>query len=167
MLGTETTNAGLGAILKLSERRVATLKAEGRLPLTPAGKIDLAELTRRGWAATLKAEGPPSAPPAAPTRAIVPALSFNEARAVNENLKAARLKLELAELDGRLIDRHKVVALVQELAQGERDAILAWPSRAAALLAAELGIDQHVLHFALDASLRSHLSKRSAIALAV
>ena len=101
------------------------------------------------------------------SRTIVPALSFNEARAVNENLKAARLKLELAELDGRLIDRHKVVALVQELAQGERDAILAWPSRAAALLAAELGIDQHVLHFALDASLRSHLSKRSAIALAV
>ena len=94
-------------------------------------------------------------------------MSFDEARTANENLKAARLKLELAELDGRLIDRHKVVAMVRELAQGERDAILAWPSRAAALLAAELGIDQHALHVALDASLRSHLTERSAIALVV
>jgi len=94
-------------------------------------------------------------------------MSFNEARTANENLKAQRLTLELAELDGRLVDRHKVIALVQELAQGERDAILAWPSRAAALLAAELGIDQHALHVALDASLREHLTDRSAVALAV
>ena len=94
-------------------------------------------------------------------------MSFNEARTANENLKAQRLTLELAELDGRLIDRHKVVALVQELGQAERDAILAWPSRAAALLAAELKIDQHALHVALDASLRAHLTERSAIALAV
>ena len=166
MVSTETTNAGLGAILKLSERRVATLKAEGRLPLTPAGKIDLAELVRRGWAATLKVEGPPSAPPA-PTADNAALMPIDQARMVNENLKAQRLTLELAELDGRLIDRHKAVEMVQELAQGERDAILAWPSRAAALLAAKLKIDQHALHVALDASLREHLTDRSAVALAV
>jgi len=142
------------------------LKAEGRLPLTPAGKIDLAELVRRGWAATLKAEGPPSAPPA-PTADNAALMPIDQARMVNENLKAARLKLELAELDGRLIDRHKVIALVQELAQGERDAILAWPSRAAALLAAKLKIDQHALHVALDASLRSHLTERATASLPV
>jgi len=166
MVSTEMTSAGLGAILGLSERRVGTLKASGRLPLAPSGKIDLAELVRRGWAASQPAKVAPSAPPelTADNAALMP---IDEARMVNENLKAQRLTVELAELDGRLIDRHKVIALVQELAQGERDAILAWPSRAAALLAANLGIDQHALHVALDASLRAHLTERSAIALAV
>ena len=166
MPGTETTNAGLGAILGLSERRIGTLRAEGRLPLAPSGRIDLAELVRRGWAATLAAKGQPAAY-SEPTAESAGSMSFDEARTANENLKAQRLTLELAELDGRLIDRHKVVEMVRDLAQGERDAILAWPSRAAALLAAKLKIDQHALHVALDASLRSHLTERSAIALAV
>jgi len=166
MVSTEMTSAGLGAILGLSERRVGTLKASGRLPLAPSGKIDLAELVRRGWAASQPAKVPPSAPPEI-TADNAALMSFDEARTANENLKAQRLTLELAELDGRLIDRHKVVEMVRDLAQGERDAILAWPSRAAALLAAKLKIDQHALHVALDASLRSHLTERSAIALAV
>ena len=109
----------------------------------------------------------PPLPKPGDMKTIIPAMTFNEARAVNENLKAARLKIELAELEGRLIDRHKAVELVQELAQGERDAILAWPSRAAPILAAELGVDQHALHAALDASLREHLTARSEITLEV
>jgi hypothetical protein len=40
-LPTETTAAALAACLKISERRVAAVKAEGRLPLTAAGRIDL------------------------------------------------------------------------------------------------------------------------------
>ena len=58
-------------------------------------------------------------------------MTFNEARAVIENLKAARLKIELAELEGRLIDRAATLAAVRSLAQQDRDAILAWPARSA------------------------------------
>jgi hypothetical protein len=57
-LPTETTAAALAACIGLSERRIAAVKAEGRLPLTAAGKIDLAQLLRRGWAATLAGQWP-------------------------------------------------------------------------------------------------------------
>ena len=68
----------------MSERRVATVKAEGRLPLTPSGRIDLAELVRRGWAATMAARGQPAgyAEPTAAQRtalgALGPVLDFSE-----------------------------------------------------------------------------------------
>jgi len=84
MVSTETTSAGLGAILGLSERRIGTLRAEGRLPLTPSGRIDLAELVRLGWAATLAAKGQPAAysEPTAEQRAklgaLEPALDFSD-----------------------------------------------------------------------------------------
>lgn len=86
MFPTEITSAALAACLQVTERRVATVKAEGRLPLTPAGKIDVAELVRRGWAASLAAKGrnAPFPEPTAEQRAelggLAPALDFSEPR---------------------------------------------------------------------------------------
>ena len=80
---------------------------------------------------------------------------------------AEKAELEAARMRGELIDRAKTVQLVTQLAQGDRDAVLAWPSRAAPILAAELGVDQHVLHEALVTSLRQHLTERSQIHLDV
>lgn len=82
----EVTTAGLAAMLGLSERRVATVKGEGRLPLTSAGKIDLAELVRRGWAATLASRGEAAAcdEPSADERkalgVLAPAFDFTAPR---------------------------------------------------------------------------------------
>jgi len=87
MIPTETTNAGLAACIGVTERRVATVRAEGRLPLTAAGRIDLPELVRRGWAATLAAKGQPVAFPEptaeqrAELRGLAPALDFTEPHA--------------------------------------------------------------------------------------
>lgn len=53
----ELTNAALAAAIGITERRVAAVKAEGRLPLTQAGKIDGNAMLRAGWEATLKARG--------------------------------------------------------------------------------------------------------------
>lgn len=50
----ELTNAALAAAIGVSERRVAAVKGEERLPLTPSGKIDGAALLRTGWAAQLE-----------------------------------------------------------------------------------------------------------------
>jgi hypothetical protein len=55
----ELTNAGLAGLLGISARRVAEVRAEGRLPMTPDGtRIDGRELLRRGWAATLAGQWP-------------------------------------------------------------------------------------------------------------
>jgi hypothetical protein len=78
---------------------------------------------------------------------------------------AEKAELETGKMRGELIDRGKVLEAVQEMAQAERDAILAWPARAAPILAAEMGVDQHALQSALDASLRAHLTERAEIVL--
>jgi len=51
---TELSNAALAAAIGITERRVAAVKAEGRLPLTQAGKVDGNALLRLGWGAALR-----------------------------------------------------------------------------------------------------------------
>jgi hypothetical protein len=75
-------------------------------------------------------------------------------------LKLEERKLRLDREKGRLIDRAKAVAMVRRLAQEERDAILNWPGRVAAVLAAELGADPHKVQTMLERSLREHLAAR-------
>ena len=52
---------------------------------------------------------------------------------------------------------------MHRLATEERDAILAWPARVAAELAAELGVDAHWLQTLMDARLREHLTERTVV----
>ena len=49
------------------------------------------------------------------------------------------------------------MAHVFKLARAERDAWLNWPARISAQMAAELGVDPHALHVALDAAVREQL----------
>lgn len=91
--------------------------------------------------------------------------THEEAQTRRISALAEKAELETGKLRGELIDRSRVVEAVQELAQAERDAILSWPARAAPLLAAELDVDPHALHAALDASLRAHLTDRAEAAL--
>lgn len=66
--------------------------------------------------------------------------TFLQAKTANEVLKAQERKLKLAKLKGELIDRDRAVGLVFRLAREERDAWVTWPTRAAALMASELGV---------------------------
>ncbi|MBS7790303.1 elements of external origin [Roseococcus sp. SDR] len=91
--------------------------------------------------------------------------TFADARTANEILKAQERRLRLDERKGKLIDKAKVLVLVHGLAKQERDAILAWPARVAAVLAAELGVDAHRLQTLLDSSLREHLADRTDVRL--
>ncbi len=61
----------------------------------------------------------------------------------------------------------KITMLVHRLAKEERDAILAWPARIAAELAAELGVDAHRLQTLMDARLRQHLAERNDVRVSV
>ena len=83
--------------------------------------------------------------------------TFLQARTANEVLKAQTNKVRLARLKGDLVDRSQAIAQVFKLARSERDAWLNWPARIAAPLAAQLGVDAHTLHVALDTAVREHL----------
>jgi len=116
------------------------------------------------------------APPTAPRPAVPPPVApmpppadplpraahntFHDARTANEVLKAQERRLRLDERRGKLVDKARALMLVHRLAKEERDAILAWPARVAAEMAAELGVDAHRLQTMMDQRLRAHLAAR-------
>ena len=102
---------------------------------------------------TLREHGEPIA--AGPAQAM----TFMQARTANEVLKAQERRVRLQRLKGELVDRAKAVAQVFRLARDERDAWVNWPARVAAMMAAELEVDQHRLHTALERQVREHLNE--------
>jgi hypothetical protein len=86
--------------------------------------------------------------------------TFHDARTANEVLKAQERRLRLDERKGKLVDKARALLLVHRLAREERDAILAWPARVAAEMAAELGVDAHRLQTMMDTRLRAYLAER-------
>ena len=86
-------------------------------------------------------------------------MTFMQARTANEVLKAQERRLRLQQMKGELVDRAKAVAQVFRLARDERDAWVNWPARVAAMIAAELEVDQHRLHTVLERHVRDHLSE--------
>ena len=103
----------------------------------------------------------PPIPEPLPTPSAGGGSSFHNARTANEMLKAQERKLRLDERRGQLVEKARALMLVHRLAKEERDAILAWPARIAAELAAELGVDAHRLQTLMDAKLRQHLAERN------
>ena len=95
MIPDEISNLSLATCLGISERRVAQVRAEGRLPLSPDGRhLCLRSLIRRAWQASLEAYGPDAT--AAPGRATgVP--NYQEERAKREAAEAAMAEIKLAE----------------------------------------------------------------------
>jgi hypothetical protein len=93
--------------------------------------------------------------------------SYHNARTANEVLKAQERKLRLEERKGKLVDKARALLLVHRLAKEERDAILGWPARVAAEMAAELGVDAHRLQTMLETRLRALLAERNDVRIAV
>jgi len=90
-------------------------------------------------------------------------VSFLRARMANEVLKAQTSKVKLAKMKGELVDREKATAMVFDLARRERDAWQNWPPRAAADMAADLGVDAHTMEQVLERHLRKQLAELSEI----
>ncbi|HYZ32760.1 MAG TPA: elements of external origin [Crenalkalicoccus sp.] len=108
-----------------------------------------------------------AAPPAADPLPRAAGSTFHDARTANEVLKAQERRLRLDERKGKLVDKARALLLVHRLAKEERDAILAWPARVAAELAAELGVDAHRLQTMMDTRLREHLAARHDVRVSV
>ena len=107
---------------------------------------------------TLREHGEPVAA-GAPGSGPGQAMTFMQARTANEVLKAQERRLRLQRMKGELVDRAKAVAQVFKLAREERDAWVNWPARVAAVMAAELEVDAHKLHTALERHVREHLDE--------
>lgn len=158
------------AARRLGLSHTALQKAEraGRIAPEPGGGWDVEKLRAR-----LAATGDPARATTAPRTASAPeplpaaGTSFHNARTANEVLKAQERRLRLDERRGQLVDKRRALLLVHRLAKEERDAVLAWPARVAAEMAAELGIDAHRLQTMMDARLRRHLAERHDVRVSV
>ena len=178
--------------LGISHTALQKAAQSGRIAQEPGGGWDVEKVRARlaassdparktaAMVAPVPVQPPPSPPPPPPRPAFVaPPLpeplptpsaggsSFHNARTANEMLKAQERKLRLDERRGQLVEKARALMLVHRLAKEERDAILAWPARIAAELAAELGVDAHRLQTLMDARLRQHLAERNDVRVAV
>jgi hypothetical protein len=158
-----TTKSRLAKRLGISAARITAYVAEG-LPTRADGTLDqrvalnwigqhVASDERRPIGQRLGGR-PKGRPPLAPPKGEA---SYGEARRLLEVLKAQRLKLEVDQLRGRLLEREQVTTEVFELGRQYRDSWLNWPSRVAAILAAQWGVDALTVQRDLDVEVRSHL----------
>jgi hypothetical protein len=82
---------------------------------------------------------------------------------MHEFAKAQRARIQVDRLKEKVVERAKASALVFKLARQERDSWITWPARVAAQMAAEAGIDVHLMQNLLEAHVRSHLEELSEI----
>ena len=85
--------------------------------------------------------------------------TYLQAKTANEVLKAQERRIRLQKLKGELIERARALALVFRLAREERDAWVTWPARAAALMAADLGVEPAAMQKVLEKHVRAHLDE--------
>lgn len=164
--------------LGLTHHALQRAERAGRIAREPDGSWDIEKVRRQLAASSLpgtktarlaeadiKAEVDADEPGADADALLANAQSFHDVRTAHELLKAQERKLKIEERKRRLVDKAKVVQMVQALAKQERDAILAWPSRVAAEMAIELGVDPHRLQTLLQKSLREYLAQRHEVRL--
>jgi len=167
----------------LSRGAIQKAKDTGRLVLFADGSIDAVASDERRATMTdqAKSSATPSAPKAtAPKMKPVPeaavaavgetlrdeglpapvaggGTTFLQAKTANEVLKAQERRLRLQKLKGELIDRARALSLVFRLARQERDVWVNWPARAAALMAADLGVEPAAMQKVLEKHVRAQL----------
>ncbi|MDO8608890.1 MAG: elements of external origin [Phaeospirillum sp.] len=102
-----------------------------------------------------------ASPSPVPQRDSLPSTgtNFTQARTAHEVAKAQKARIQVQRLKDEVIDRANALALVFKLARQERDAWVGWPARVAGLMAAEIGIDPHVMQVLLETHVRAHLNE--------
>jgi Ribonuclease G/E len=175
-----TSNRELARQIGVSETAVRRAEKAGRIRREADGAWDLARV-RALWARNTdraqqrRQHGAMKPVPEAAVGAVRDTLresgesvsaggmTFMQARTANEVLKAQERRVRLQRMKGELVDRAKAVAQVFKLARDERDAWVNWPARVAAMMAAELEVDQHQLHTTLERQVRDHLNELAEI----
>lgn len=84
--------------------------------------------------------------------------TYSEVRTAQMALKVQDQQLELARKRGALIDRDGAVKRAFEFSRGFRDAIMNFPARYSAQIAADLGVDPARVNLALENRLKEYLA---------
>lgn len=156
-LNSTETKAEFAERVGLTRGRISQLIAEG-LPVHPDDRIDV-----DAGLAWMEKNLDPAKRNKGGTAAPMPGggLSLSEARRMYMVVQVQRARLAYDKDRGKLIDADEAASAVFSRAKAERDAHMAWISRAAPLLAAETGADPQVLFAALDRHMREHLEHLS------
>jgi hypothetical protein len=175
-----SSNRELARHIGVSETAVRRAEKAGRIGREPDGAWDLARV-KAAWARNTdrtQQRGHHGAMKPVPEAALgavrdtlresgepvsAGGMTFMQARTANEVLKAQERRVRLQRMKGELVDRAKAVAQVFRLARDERDAWVNWPTRVAAMMAAEVEVDTHKLHTALERYVREHLAELAEI----
>ena len=127
------------------DRRTVTKRLAGVAPLadTPQGPIySLADAARAVFGHTTSAKQ-------------------EELKTRILKTRAEDAEIKLAQARGELINRKDVERAAFTSARSEREALLLWPDRVAAVLAADLDVEQVRLATVLDREIRTFLEERS------
>jgi len=140
----ERTASARELALRIGISHTAVQKAErtGRIAREPDGTWDVAK-ARRHLAETALPGRSPLAPPA-------DASPFARLKVALLALNVESRRLALDREKGRLMDVAAVDTRVDEIAGAMRDALLNWPARVSGLIAADIGVDPHLVQTVLQ-----------------
>ena len=135
----------------VTETALRKAEARGRIVREPDGQWDV-EKTRRRMVETADPARSPLAQGGGGSAGGVSAdaTPFARLKVAELALKVEARRLALDEEKGRLLDAAAANAAIDEIAGAMRDALLNWPSRVSGQIAAELGVDPHLVQSVLQ-----------------
>jgi hypothetical protein len=137
----------------VSDTAIHKAEATGRIAREPDGQWDI-DKTRRRLVETADPHRSPLAGAAAGGDT-----PFAKLKVAQLALKVEAQRLALDENKGKLLDVGAANSAIDEIAGAMRDTLLNWPARVAGLIAAELGIDPHLLQTILQQHINDLLSE--------
>ena len=137
----------------VTETALRKAAAKGRIAREPDGLWDIDKTRRR----MVETADPVRSPLAGAIGAgtAMPSVSadatpFARLKVAQLALKVEAQRMALDEEKGRLLDAASANAAIDEIAGAMRDALLNWPARVSGLVAAELGVDPHLVQTVLQ-----------------
>lgn len=151
----ELTPSTREAARRIGITETALRKAEqtNRIAREPDGQWDIDKTRRR-----LVETADPARSPLA-SGAGAEGTPFARLKVAQLALKVEAQRLALDENKRRLLDVAEANATIDEIAGAMRDALLNWPARVSGLIAAELGVDPHLLQTILQQHITDLLSE--------
>ena len=151
----ELTSSTREAARRIGVTEAALRKAAttGRIVREADGQWDV-EKTRRRLIETADPHRSPLATPAQPD-----STPYARLKVAQLALKVEAQRLALDESKGKLLDVGAANAAIDEIAGAMRDALLNWPARVAGVIAAELGVEPHLLQTILQSHINDLLTE--------
>ncbi|MBW8271114.1 hypothetical protein [Caldovatus aquaticus] len=137
----------------ISETALRKAEGSGRIAREPDGQWDIDKTRRR----LVETADPHRSPLAAGAGAE--GTPYARLKVAQPALKVEAQRLALDENKRRLLDVAEANATIDEIAGAMRDALLNWPARVSGLIAAELGVDPHLLQTILQQHVTDLLSE--------